>query len=412
MAEATIDHIISLIVFIGVILLFVSLFGQTIQTGIVYQQHQAVATKCSDLLDNMLLNPGSPSNWGQSDSAPTSFGVQSPEFTQYELSAFSLMRLDSSTGSTVEYDKTSPNIYYNSIPSGPGAFLLTSYAQALNYSTALTLLGINNTYGFQLTLTPDLSVSITESHASSPLNLSISVSGTGFPFAGATINYCLILVTLGQNDAEYPSYIIQTGTTITDQTGLANVLFTNVTDPNQVYAFIAYAHLDGIVGVGYHTRVSETNQYVVPVLQDVASQEVALANSYDLNNSNSLETILKYNATFVILKDDYTLSKLPLDSQNSVNITASGSGNPVPSIYLPSYTNGILIITYQQKGSAQGGIAMMPWGVSSLAFPVTFGGNPQQQGWVATDMRQVMIGGVSYQAKLSLWSDQEIQVTG
>ena len=46
----------------------------------------------------------------------------------------------------------------------------------------------------------------------------------------------------------------------------------------------------------------------------------------------------------------------------------------------------------------------MPWGVSSLAFPVTFGGNPTGQGWVATDMRQVTIGGVAYQAKLGLWN--------
>src|SRR5208283_2771788 len=160
------------------------------QPAVTYQQNQGVAAKCSDLLDTMLLNLGSPSNWGQGNSTPTSFGVQDPEFTEYELSAFSLMRLNSATGSLVEYDKTSPSIYYNKLTPGFGTFLLTPNAEAVNYSTAQEMLGINSTYGFQLTLTPDITVSIadaTPNPTSSPLDLSISAMGTGFPFAGASI---------------------------------------------------------------------------------------------------------------------------------------------------------------------------------------------------------------------------------
>ena len=108
MSGVSIDHIVSIIVFLAAILLFVGLFGQIVQPAITYQQNQAVATKCSDLLDNMLLNPGSPSNWGQENSTPTCFGVQDPEFTQYQLSAFSLMRLGSATGNLVELTKPSP----------------------------------------------------------------------------------------------------------------------------------------------------------------------------------------------------------------------------------------------------------------------------------------------------------------
>ena len=106
MSGVSIDHIVSIIIFLAAILLFVGLFGQMVQPAITYQQNQAVATKCSDLLDTMLLNPGSPSNWGQENSIPTGFGVQDPEFTEYQLSAFSLMRLSSATGNLVEYDKT------------------------------------------------------------------------------------------------------------------------------------------------------------------------------------------------------------------------------------------------------------------------------------------------------------------
>jgi hypothetical protein len=412
MASATMDHMISLIVFIAAILIFIGFFSQNIQSAIGYESHKALSTKTSDLLDTMLLNPGIPANWGQSDCAVQGFGLQDPEFTQYQLSPFSLMRL-SSGGNPVEYDKTSPNVYYNNVSSEMGSFLLTPTAQTLNYSTALALLGINNTYGFQLTFTPDIKVSVKENRDSSPLDLSVRATGTGFPLAGASINYCLMIVTLPQTDGVYPSYIMQNGVVNTDSQGIApDLTFPSVTDPNQVYAFIAYAHLNGLIGVGYHTRDSSTDQYIVPIVQNLSSQEVVLAHNYDIGSSVHQPSSLKYNATFVIMKQDYTISELSLGSENPclVGTVTSGIGNSYPSISLPTCTTGILIVTYQANDN-KGGIVMMPWSLSSLAFPITFGGNPHGQSWVSTDIRQVIIGGIAYQAKLELWN-QGMQVIG
>jgi hypothetical protein len=45
-----------------------------------------------------------------------------------------------------------------------------------------------------------------------------------------------------------------------------------------------------------------------------------------------------------------------------------------------------------------------------MSFPVVFGANPLAKDWVATDTRLVTVGGVSYQAKLALWSLQGYQV--
>ncbi|MEM3627316.1 MAG: hypothetical protein QXZ25_04750, partial [Candidatus Bathyarchaeia archaeon] len=98
MTGSTIDHLVSLLVFLAAMLLFISLFNQTIQTAILYQHHSSIATKCSDLLDNILLNPGIPPNWGKSNCTPVGFGLQDPEFQQYRLSPFSLMRLNYSEG--------------------------------------------------------------------------------------------------------------------------------------------------------------------------------------------------------------------------------------------------------------------------------------------------------------------------
>ena len=146
----------------------------------------------------------------------------------------------------------------------------------------------------------------------------------------------------------------------------------------------------------------------------MSTQRIALANSYDINNTSPSPLSLKYNSTFVISKTDYTLSQLTLDVSNGQNITGttkSGLGNPYPSITLPSYTTGILIVTYQIEGSTDGGIILMPWGISSLGFPVTFGHIPSAADWVTTDIRQVTVDGIAYQAKLELYN-QHSQVIG
>ena len=65
MASGGIDHMMSMIIFITAFLIFIGFFSQTMQTGIAYAQHNALSTKTSDLLDNILLNPGIPNNWGQ-----------------------------------------------------------------------------------------------------------------------------------------------------------------------------------------------------------------------------------------------------------------------------------------------------------------------------------------------------------
>jgi hypothetical protein len=70
-----------------------------------------------------------------------------------------------------------------------------------------------------------------------------------------------------------------------------------------------------------------------------------------------------------------------------------------------------LIISYR-KSAQETGVVLMPWGISSMAFPVTFGEDPIGKEWVATDIRQVLVNNIAYQAKLALWSLQGYQVIG
>lgn len=408
MAGSTIDHLISVMVFLGALLVFMSLFNNTLQTAILYQRHRNLATKCSDLLDNILLNPGIPQEWGKSNCTPTGFGIQDPEFTQYRVSPYSLMRLQTSMGEPIYYPKTGQ--YYSNITMGFGNFLLFPYTKAINYSTATRLLGINGSYGFQLTVTPVITVSISEVQAEDPLRLAVSVAGTGFPLSNAAVSYCFLTVSLAGGGGAYPSYTTKYGTVYADVTGSVLLEFPEVDDDETSYAFIAYAHLSGLVGVGYHERVSSENEYVIPFIDDLATRRVLIAHSYDVEYYGPPEAEVSYNATFVLLTEDFTLREMPIDnSTGKIGKVNYGEGKPYGSVTIPTYNPGILIVTYR-KSAVEGGVILMPWGISSLAFPVTFGDSPFGREWVATDTRQVIINDVTYQVKLALWSLEGYQV--
>jgi len=405
---ATIDHLISVTVFLAAILLFISLFNQTLQTAILYQRHRALATKASGLLDTMLLSSGYPLDWGKTNATPTGFGLQDPEFTQYKLSPFSLMRLRSFSGTPVYYEKT--GLYYSNLSMGFGNFLLVPYNQVINYSTASTLLGTNNTDGFQLTITPIIAVSVTETHAAYPLTLSVSVTGKGFPLANADISYAFIRV-VEKGGGQYPSYISSSGSAFTDETGEAVLNFADVAATDS-YALIAYAHLSGLVGVGYRERVTSDKKYVIPFIDDFEERRVLLAHSYDIHYFGPPESAVFYNATFLLLSEDFTLREMPLEGEQvgKVGKAVYGEGQPYGEVTIPTYNPGILVITYESNNEY--GVVLMPWGLSAMAFPITFGGSPSGQEWVANDKRHVIVNNVAYQAELALWSLEGYQVIG
>lgn len=416
MAGSTIDHLIATTVLIAALLIFISLFNQTIQTAILYQRNRAVATKCSDLLDNVLLNPGyplkyegdRPIEWGKLDCTPTIFGLQDPEFSQYRLSPFSLMRLQSLIGEPVYYPGTGQ--WYSNITMGFGNFLLVSQATALNYSTVAKLLGINNTYGFQLTITPIISVTIQETNAGNPLTLDITVTGKGFPLANAAISYCLIDV-VEKGGGKYPNYDSIFGSSSTDEKGSTSLSFQSVA-PGESYCIIVYAYMRGLIGVGYHQRVTADKRYVIPFVEGFKDGKglVILAHSYDVHYFGPPESAVFFNATFVHLSEDFTLREVEnykgrIGKVNYGNSTKFEYAN----ITLP-LEPGILIIPYESNNDY--GVILVPWGIQSMAFPVVFGEDPSGKTWVATDIRQVMVGDVAYQAMLALWSLEGYGVMG
>jgi hypothetical protein len=175
---------------------------------------------------------------------------------------------------------------------------------------------------------------------------------------------------------------------------------------------IVYAHLGGLICLGYHQRVSSDQQYIIPFIDDFGERKVIIAHSYDVHYLGPPEAELAYNATFVLLTQDFTLREMPMENATGKTGKVNyGNGKPYGNITIPTTNPGILVITYR-KSAVEGGIILMPWGISSMAFSIVFGDSTAGREWIATDIRQVIVNDVAYQAKLALWSLQGYKVTG
>jgi hypothetical protein len=408
MASAAVDHMISLIIFMSAVLIFIGLFSNTMQTGVTYERHRDLSTKTSDLLDTILLNPGMPSNWAKTDSAIAGFGLQDPQYSKYKLSPYSPMRLYSTSQSPVYYPRT--HAYYSNNTAGFGSYLLMPSEKSLSYSTVTKLLGINGTYGFQLTLTPTMNVTVEKTSVGAPLRLSVVVTGTASSVANAPLSYTLLLVSHSTDD--YPSYTTVEGLTSTDSVGSAQLVFSGVDGESQTYALIVYSYLSGLKGTGCYVHVPPSvTKTVVPLVDSFQNRNILLAHGDSVGQPSGSPQYseLKYTASFAILAEDYSIRDVSLDQSSSTGtlIYGSDSEQEFSSIIVPN-NDGILIVTYKDAAGGYG-VVLMPWGLGSLGFQLTFGGSSQGRDWVTTDIRQVSIGDISYLAKLELWSVQGYQ---
>ncbi len=400
MTGVTIDHLIATTVFIAAILLFVGLFAQTLQTAILYQQNRHVSFKASDVLDSILLSPGYPYNWGETNSTLSCFGLQKPRESGYVLSSFALMRLMSLSNDVVEYPRES-GVYYNNVSFGTSGYLFIPVSDSVTYETASKLLGINGTYGFRLGITPILEVRISE-YKANPLVLKVEVTGPGLSLSGAELSYYLYQVT---KTAAYPTIKLSTGRAQTNSAGVAYLNFT-FNGVVETYTIVVYARLSGLLGLGYHShRTFTQGAGVIPFVVDYDDGKVYLAHSWDVQDQGTPTPDYKFSATFFVLTDDFNFQEWPIP--NSTGHLNYGSKN-YEITALPIARPGFLLVTYLSGG--QYGMSIMPWGIGTLAVSTLFGANPEGNVWTATDVRQVTIDHMSYQARIICWSLQGYQI--
>jgi hypothetical protein len=400
MTGVTIDHLVATTAFIAAILVFTSLFTQTLQAAILYQQNRHVALKASDLLDNILLGSGWPYNWGETNATLSCFGLQKPSASGYVLSSFALMRLTSLTGEPVEYPRGS-GVWYNNISLGPSGYLFIPMSESITYETASRLLGVNGTYGFQLSVTPILTVSISENR-SDPLRLKVEASGPGFPLVGATLTYYLYKA---YKTGSYPSLELLTGSAQTDSAGVAYLDF-SFDGADETYTIVVYARLSGLQGLGHYShRTFTRGAGVVPFVVDYEAGKVYLAHSWDVQDQGTPVPDYKFNATFFILTENLEFQEWAI--ANSTGNLNYGTKNYEVTT-LPVAQSGFLLVTYLNANEY--GMSIMPWGIGTLAVSVSFGENPAGNVWTATDFRQATVDVLAYQAKITCWSSQGYQI--
>jgi hypothetical protein len=377
-----------------VLIISIGAYSQIIGAAIIQQQNHHVVMKASDLTNTMLLGSGYPLNWSQGKTTPSAFGLQDPDIGGYSLSPFSLQRLLSSQAQ-VYYNKT--GLWYNSLGDGS---LLVPVNYCVDYATASELLGVNGSYGFQIGIAPTFTVSVSEVNLN-PLKLKVVVRGPGLALKDATLKGFLYKV---QNGATYPSIKVPSpSSNQTDSTGSATLSFAE--DCSQsAYSVVVYASLGGLNGVGYRSRQTITNNQIIPFVEDFENRSVILAHSRDVYTFPS-PVALYFNATYLLLTQNFELRQIQLTQPTG--IVAYGN---YTRVQIPLSDVGILLVAYQNQGGTQLGIAMMPWGVSALGFSVTFGGNPSNADWVATEIRQATVNGISYQVKLAVWSTKGRQL--
>jgi hypothetical protein len=421
MPGATIDHLISATLFLVAILLFISLFSQNLQAALLYQRNHQISVKASDLLDAITLNTGYPTYWGASNTTPTSFGLQDPSTRGYHLSPFSLMRLTSSTGAPVYYPKR--GLWYSNVTMGPGGFLLVPYSKCVNYTAATQLLGISGSYGFQLTVNPILKISMTDltnQTANHHLRISVNVAGPGLPLANAYLSYNLIFTNSSSKQQQYPVFNVYPGDARTYANGSAILDFPSIIGTQNAYSLIVNARLGGLYGVGYFEHqylTADPQAFIIPMVESFdngnGTATILLAHSYNVppNNQVTPRATIFYNATFLTLATDAALHPIFIGNGTVTDKVNNGNGDPYGQVLIPNTNPGILVITFRLTGNDYG-ISLLPWGIGNLAVSLTYGPNPSVKDWVATDVRQVVVAGVSYQIKIALWSLAGYQVQG
>lgn len=387
MTGITIDHLVSLTAFFAATLLFAGLFFQTMNTAITYQQNHQVTLKASDVLNNILLSPGSPSYWGQNNSIPLAFGLHQPETGFLSLSPFSLLRLISSQN-VVDYSGT----LYNNISFAEGVSVFMPVADYVDYPTVSRLLGINGSYGFHILIEPALEVSISQVQQY-PLRLEVKVEGPGGACSGAIVD-CSIFYGFKSHLA--PLLEIQTNNTYTDATGAAVLEFQTIDASEVYYSAIAQVYIGGLRGTGFYCSPLSSDSLIKTLVTDYENRTIALVHRTDLLGGDSSD--VSYNLTYALPTQNYGFRSIQIEN-------SSGIVKEEQPIYvqLPSFDSGILIISYRNEGQDFGTV-MMPWGVSSLGISVDFGIDYSMSSWVATQLRQAIVGQISYQVRLALWS--------
>jgi len=286
-----------------------------------------------------------------------------------------------------------------------GGYLLMPVSESVDYATASRLLGVNGSYGFQLSITQTLNVLVSNSsEEGAPLKLKVDVSGSGGILSGASLT-CRLFWAYDLDPDGHPLFdsIMKNGTT--NYAGNAVFDFSeDDVDSSKTYFAIVNARLGGLYGTGYFIhKTTQKWEGIIPFVESFEEGTVLLTHSWDVHQFPNPRALF-YTAAFYAFTENWDMVPIPIEnSTGKVNYGALAFNRTK----LP-HQPGVLIVVYRTGNTY--GMSVMPWGIYTLGVSVLFGDDPAGNIWVATDMRQVTVGQVAYQAKIACWSLSGYQI--
>lgn len=387
MVSYTIDFIASIVVVTMLITSSIIIVAQDLNRAEVYQQDQQIFLKASDILNNILQNTGYPQDWGQTNATPKSFGLNMPYAEYITPSPFTPLRLI----------QTNERVLYNSIEyrnlTTENTHLFLRSSEYINYSSAAELLALENDFGFSISMTPVLNISISQLRAS-PLKIGVSVQGPGGGVAGASLNASLFYV---KKSTPYPSISNPIkGQTVSNISGDAEIDFPTVNADDTFYIALLKANTGGNSGASYYTNTNSMDSSILPVVTNYSEGEVSLVHRKDMTTSYAYSGSVYYNLTFItqLGKTDFQSVKLG----NSFGIVSTGNpGNVSLGVGNP----GILLVSSKTNVGYE--LTAMPWGMTPLCLHMTYGADPINKKTVVKTSQFVSISGLSYKLEAALW---------
>lgn len=391
MTGEIIDHAAAFVLVIITFTASIAAFNGIVVAGLNYLQLRDVSIAASDLIDNMLLTPGSPSNWGQLNSQPLAFGLQNPGFKSYSLSPFDPLRMMQPSGTILV-----SGVNYSTFVLPGGETMFQPTLSLVTYSTALKISGLNGLYGFRLNLAPTLNVTITPT-SMNPLTFTISVSGPGGPTYNAIIGFTVFYIPSNVNTNNVPPvYTLFTKVT-TNTLGQATVSFP-FDGSTTAYNGLATISAGGLLATGSISNTNFSQVKMWPVINNISNGTGEMIHQCTYQNNPPCGKYF-YNASLYIPASDGTLQ--PIQITGGTGSVTPGS----PGVFqFPLNQPGIVVVGYDGPGLSKGaGFFILPWGANTLGLSLTFGNNPPSTPAVASVRRAALMGLMHYQAVLTLW---------
>ncbi|MCJ7635160.1 hypothetical protein MUP77_22555 [Candidatus Bathyarchaeota archaeon] len=387
MVSYTIDFIASIVVVTVLLTSSIIIVAQDLNRAVIYQQDQQIFLKASDILNNVLQNTGYPQDWGQTNATPRSFGLDIPYAEYITPSPFTPLRLIQ-TNEKILYN----SVEYRNLTTGNTHLFLRS-SEYINYNDAAELLAVENDFGFLISITPVLNISISQIRAS-PLKIGISVQGPSGGVAGASLNASLFYV---KKSTPYPSISNPIRSqTISNISGGAEIDFPGINADDTSYIALLKANTGGTVGVSYYTNTYSMDSSILPFVTNYSEGEISLVHRKDITTSYAYDGAAYYNLTFInqLGKTDFQSVKLgnpygTVDTNNP-KIVSLSVGSP-----------GILLVSSKTAGGYE--LTTMPWGITPLCLHMTYGADPINKKTVVKTSQFVSISGLSYKIEVALW---------